>query len=221
MCNAATEVPALNHSLAVGQYFVSSIYSAEKPEFLDAVKAVTNEHLAVVKENEKLNEIYPVRMTNNIYADPRLAEFIKFAGEQSWYILYTQGYKMFNLSTVIESMWCQEHHKHSLMEQHTHTNPVQIVGFYFIDCPENCSNLVFHDPRAGKVQASLPENDAQFITPASNNVGFIPKPGMFFFTNAWLAHSFSRHASELPIRFIHFNMEVRPTIVQNPQVEIV
>ena len=221
MCNAKPETPVLTHSLDVGEYFTSTVYSKEKPEFLDAVRAVTDEHLKIVKANEKLNEIYPVRMTTNIYADPRLADFIQFVGNQSWYILFNQGYKMQQMSTVIESMWCQEHHKHSLMEQHTHTNPVQIVGFYFIDCPENCSNLVFHDPRAGKVQASLPESDSRYITPASNNVGFIPKPGMFFFTNAWLAHSFSRHASELPIRFIHFNMEVRPTMSAPSQVEIV
>jgi len=219
MCNAAT--PALTHSLAVGNYFTSPIYTADKPEFLNAIIDVTEEHLKQVRANEQLNEIYPVRMTNNIYTDPRLSDFIKFVGEQSWYILFNQGYKMQQLSTVIESMWCQEHYKHSLMEQHAHTNPVQIVGFYFIECPEKCSNVVFHDPRAGKVQASLPENDPKFITAASNNVGFTPKPGQLFFTNSWLAHSFSRHASESPIKFIHFNIEVRPTIISNPQVEIV
>lgn len=221
MCNAKPETPALTHSLTVGHYFTTAVYTAEKPEFLDAAKAVTDEHINNVKDNQQLDEIYPVRMTNNIYADSRLADFVKFVGEQSWYILFNQGYRMQNLSTVIESMWCQEHYKHSLMEQHAHTNPVQIVGFYFIDCPEKCSSVVFHDPRAGKVQASLPENNPGYITQASNNAGFNPKAGQFFFTNSWLAHSFSRHASDLPIRFIHFNMEVKPTIYQNPKVEIV
>ena len=220
MCQAAPQVEVMPSPLSVGHYFTSAVYTAEKPEFLKDVRAVASEYIDHVKANEKLDEIYPVRMTHDIRTDPRMVEFCRFVGEQSWHILFGQGYKMQQLSTVFESIWCQEHHKHSLMEQHTHTNPVQIVGFYFIDCPEKCSTIVFHDPRAGKVQASLPENDLNIISPASNNIGFYPKEGQFFFTNAWLAHSFSRHASDLPIRFIHFNLEVQPTVMPS-QVEIV
>jgi len=209
--------------LTQGHYFTTPLYTSDKPEFLEATKQVTDEHLEFIRQTQKLNEIYPAHMTANIYTDPRMAAFCQFVGEQSWYILYGQGYAMKNLSISIESVWCQEHYKHSLMEQHTHNGVIQIVGFYFIDCPEGSSNIMFHDPRPAKVQISLPEDNQNYITPASNVVGFAPKPGQFFFTNSWLAHSFSRHASDEPIRFIHFNMMVVPTapIVCPPPAEVV
>jgi hypothetical protein len=94
------------------------------------------------------------------------------------------------------------------MDQHIHANGAQLVGFYFIDTPENCSRPVLHDPRMGKVQVNLPEGNMQNVTPASNMVNFEPKPGLLMFTNSWLPHSFTRHGSDEPIRFIHFTIGV-------------
>jgi uncharacterized protein (TIGR02466 family) len=94
------------------------------------------------------------------------------------------------------------------MEQHVHGYGSQIVGFYFIETPENCSRVVFHDPRSAKIQIDLPEQDMTMATPASKMINFVPKPGLLVFANAWLAHSFTRHASEQPIKFVHFNVSV-------------
>jgi hypothetical protein len=44
---------------------------------------------------------------------------------------------------------------------------IQLVGFYFLDLPENSSRLVIHDPRPGKVQIDLPEYDEKNVTFAS------------------------------------------------------
>jgi hypothetical protein len=32
---------------------------------------------------------------------------------------------------------------------------------------------------------------------------------MVIFANAWLAHSFTRHAADKPIKFVHFNLGVQ------------
>jgi uncharacterized protein (TIGR02466 family) len=106
-------------------------------------------------------------------------------------------------------MWTQEHHKHSAMDQHVHGFGSQIVGFYFLEAPEGSSKAVFHDPRAGKVQNDLPEQDMNIATPASRMVNFTPKPGMMIFANSWLAHSFTRHTADQPIKFVHFNLTVK------------
>jgi hypothetical protein len=50
-------------------------------------------------------------------------------------------------------------------------------------------------------------------TPASKMINFTPKPGLMVFANSWLAHSFTRHAAELPIKFVHFNL----TVIMAPQ----
>ena len=150
-------------------------------------------------------------MSDNLFPDPRMADFNQFVGSTAWNILQSQGYAMNNFSTVFESMWTQEHHKHSLMEQHIHGFGAQLVGFYFLEVPEFSSNVVFHDPRHGKVILNLPEADMSIATPASNAIHFNPKPGLLIFSNAYVPHSFGRHASDKPLKFVHFNIAVQFT----------
>jgi hypothetical protein len=107
-------------------------------------------------------------------------------------------------------MWTQEHHKHSLMEQHVHGYGVQMVGFYFLDTPEESGRAMFYDPKPGKVQLNLPETDPTQATIASNMINFQATPGRLMFTNAWLAHSFTKNGANKPMRFIHFNVGVAP-----------
>jgi hypothetical protein len=60
-------------------------------------------------------------------------------------------------------------------------------------------------------------------TPASRMINFTPKPGMMLFANSWLAHSFTRHAADLPIKFVHFNLTViyQPHTCAAPTAEII
>jgi hypothetical protein len=147
-------------------------------------------------------------MSNDLREDPRLADFSKYVLQTAWNILNVQGYATANLNTFFTWIWTQEHHKHSLMEQHIHGGRDQLVGFYFLDCPIDCSRVLFHDPRPGKVQINLPEANFNEVTYGSNLINFVPEPGMLIFSNAWLPHSFSRHAATEPLTFVHFNIGV-------------
>ena len=189
-------------------YFSSGVYVIEKPEFLKDAKDACKKAVAKQKKERKLDEIYPVYMTENLFDYKGMDRLAEYIGQTAWNILKEQGYAMEGFNTKFSEFWCQEHHKHSAMDQHIHGFGSQIVGFYFTETPENCSRVVFHDPRAAKVQINLPEEDPAQAMPASNMINFEPKPGMLMFTNAWLAHSFTRHASTKPIQFIHFNLYV-------------
>ena len=153
-------------------------------------------------------------MSASYMEDPRLAEFTQFVGSTAWNILNEQGYAMNNFVTSFTEMWTQEHHKHSSMDQHVHGYGSQIVGFYFLETPENCSRVVFHDPRTAKIQINLPEQNVHSATVASSMINFEPKPGMLLFANSWLAHSFTRHAADKPIKFVHFNLTTNPMPMQ-------
>jgi uncharacterized protein (TIGR02466 family) len=194
--------------LNAAYHFACPIYYAEHPEFLNSVSQVSEEELAKAHKEKKVDNIYPAMMTGNYYEDPRIEKFVNFVGKTSWNILNEQGYNMQNLDVMFTEMWTQEHYKHSLMEQHVHGYGSQIVGFYFLEAPENSSRVVFHDPRPGKVQIDLYEKDNSMATIASQMINFEPKPGLLIFTNSWLAHSFTRHASDKPIKFVHFNLTV-------------
>lgn len=222
-CNVEAE--EADNQLNAFYYFPSAVYVIEKPEFLKDARAACKKAVAKQAKENKLDEIYPVYMTENLFDYKGMDKLSDFIGQTAWNILNEQGYAMNNFNTKFSEFWCQEHHKHSSMEQHVHGGGAQIVGFYFVDAPENCSKVVFHDPRAGKVQINLPESDFTQAMPASNMINFEPKPGMLMFTNAWLAHSFTRHASDKPIRFIHFNLYVeqaqQTSICQITEAEVI
>jgi uncharacterized protein (TIGR02466 family) len=214
----------LNTQLQVELQFPSAVYLIERPDFLEIVNTVSEENLEIKRKEQDLDEMYPLHMTSSYYNDPRLLEFTEFVGATSWNILNDQGYDMQDKSISYMEMWTQEHYKHSAMDQHVHGYGSQIVGFYFLEAPENCSKVVFHDPRIAKVQIDLPETDITKATFASKMINFQPKPGLMIFTNSWLAHSFTRHASDLPIKFVHFNLTVvsEPNIICNiPSAEVI
>jgi hypothetical protein len=191
-------------------HFPTTIYKIEAQQYLETARIVATDFLKQSEQYQKnINALYPVRMTDNMFNDPRLLNFGSLIAQLAWNILDVQGYKMQDIRTVFQSMWAQEHFKYSLMEQHVHGEGAQLVGFYFLDVPENSSTrMVAFDPRPGKVQINLLEKNMNDITYGSNAVNFEPRPGDLFITNAWLPHSFTRNGSEKPVRFIHFNIGV-------------
>jgi uncharacterized protein (TIGR02466 family) len=220
VCKASEAVAEVvkNIQLEVVQQFPTTTYFIERPDFLPIVSEVSEEYLDARRRQQQLDEIYPVVMTNSFYNDDRLKDFTQFVGSTAWNILNEQGYAMQDKVVTFTEMWTQEHHKHSAMDQHVHGFGSQIVGFYFLETPEDCSRVVFHDPRAGKVQVDLPEQNINDVTYASKMINFIPKPGMMIFANSWLAHSFTRHAAEQPIKFVHFNLTVNMAPATCPEV---
>jgi len=217
VCKAAESVAQVvqNTQLQVAHHFPCSIYLIERPDFLETVNVVSEKALEVQRKERDLNEIYPLYMTENYFGDPRMADFTEFVGATAWNILNEQGYAMQDKAVSFMEMWTQEHYKHSAMDAHVHGFGSQITGFYFLETPENCSRVVFHDPRAGKVQVDLPEQEMSTVTLASKMINFVPKPGLMIFANSWLSHSFTRHAADLPMKFVHFNLTVIPAPQQN------
>lgn len=208
-------------TLNVGWYFPCPIYTVERPDFLSSVNEVSEEALNESRKTQQVNDIYPVLMSGNYFADPRIASFSQFVADTAWSILKDQGYNMLGLQTSFMEMWTQEHHKMSGMEQHVHGFGSQIIGFYFLEAPEGSSRVVFHDPRPGKVQINLFEQDASQATVASQMINYEPKPGLMVFSNAWLPHSFTRHTADKPIKFVHFNLTVQAALPPPLPAEVV
>lgn len=193
-------------------HFPTIIYQIEKPEFLESVGKVAEESLVEIRSKNDKNEIYPVYMTGNLFDKEDILPFQYYVGGTVANLLNEQGYNIDGFETYFSELWCQEHYKHSSMDQHTHGFGSQMVGFYFLEAPENCSKVIFHDPRAGKPLISFVEKDMSKATFASNAINFTPKKGLLMFTNAWLPHSFSKHEVDEPIKFIHFNVGLRQAL---------
>lgn len=186
-------------------YFITGIATVHKPEFLIPLHPVVEESLATVTEEEKEFELFH---THDISQDERCQPFCQYVGKSAWSILQEQGYFMNNKTVLFESMWCQEYRKHTYMPQHVHGNGVQLVGFYFMNCPEDGCLVNLHDPRPGKLQASLDETNPNQLSYASNNIMVKPTPGMLIIKNSWVPHSFTQNRSDESFKFIHFNIAV-------------
>ena len=208
-------VPATTENqLEVNSYFPTNIYSIKKPEFLNEVRTVSIEALDKQKKQQpKVDPIYPLYQTDNLYNDPRLAKFANYIGATAWNILDSQGHNMQGKSVAFTEMWCQEHQRHSAMDEHVHGLNSQLIGFYFLDVPMDSQRMLIQDPRPAKKQINLPERNASDITYASSSINFVPEPGLLMFANSWLPHSFSRNASSKAVRFIHFNI----IVIDSPQ----
>ena len=184
--------------------FPTYLYKVAKPIYFERLHAVCTEALS--DNRSGVDDVYPVKMSGDISQDVRIQDFCEYVAKTSMNILLDQGYDIANKVAYFESMWCQEHHKHSMMEQHVHPGDIQMVGFYFLDTPENCSMATFYEPRAGKAQGGRPEANMENVTYASNAFHIKPEAGQLVLTNAWLPHSFTRQRSDKPFRFIHFNV---------------
>jgi hypothetical protein len=211
---ADTTYPHKSQQLEAYSYFPSTVYTTIRPDFLPSVRLVYQDYYVKEKSLGKMEELYPMLQTGNFFNEPKIQSFTKFVANTAWEILRTQGFNMENKGTYFTEMWGHYYQKFGSMEQHVHNNTVQIAGFYFLDVPSKSSKVIFHDPRAGKNQINMSEQDDTQVTLASSMINFEPKEGMFLFTNAWLPHSITRHGSPKPLKFVHFNlgiMEVQNT----------
>ena len=197
-------------------YFSSVIYTIDKPDFLNSVQDVATDALNATKQTQSLNDAYPMIMSPSMVGDARIKDFEQFIAQASWAILDGQGYSVDNLGAYVSEMWAQEHLKYSGMEQHVHSEGVVLSGFYFLNAPEGGQMVEIHDPRPGKVQASLKIKDLSQVKEANNSLFIKPKAGLLVISNSWLPHSFTRNTTNTPCKFIHFNVSLTPLPKQEP-----
>ena len=197
----------MSDTLEETHYFASPVYTVLKPEFLEAVRTVSERYEERSRQRKKKPD-YVNLMTASYHHEPELKDFSQYVSQTAWNILASQGYAMDKLVTYFTEMWTQEHNHLSSMDTHVHGRGAQISAFYFIDTPPKGCKLVIHDPRPGKVIINLPEKDDKEITMGSHQIVFTPKAGVLIFANSWLPHSFTKNMSEEPVRFVHMNLSV-------------
>jgi len=203
-------------SFETSYYFSSVVYTIEEPQFLDEAKTVVADYLkSGVKSPDGL-----LIQTASLF-DSRLSSLVTHIAQSGWNILDSQGYDMSNRSTHLLEFWAQEHQKYSGMDEHIHGDGAQLVGFYFLDCPDEEARIVFSDPNQAKKQINLPQKDVSQVTLSTVTVNFQPKAGMLMITNAWVPHLFTKNRSDKPFTFIHFTIGVEKTPPIPPPAEVI
>jgi uncharacterized protein (TIGR02466 family) len=197
----------------VDLFFPSSVLRFPQTEYLPSVKEVMAEYIARVKPNQ-----WNVCQSESMF-DDRISEFFTKIATTSFEMLIEQGYDMTGKQTRVSELWGQEFMKGGQHIEHIHSGGSQITGFYFISVPKGGSMPIVFDPRPGKKQISMRQKNTEEVNFASEQILLEVNPGDFMLFNSWLPHGFTRHESDEPFQFVHFNVCVEDVAL--PEVEII
>lgn len=187
--------------------FPSSVGIDQQPKFLREVRTAAKKWIDSSKQKYQIDPIYPVAQSENMVHDENIIEFKTHILNKAAELLDQQGYDVSKVDLYLGDLWCQEHHKGSGHERHTHNNGAIVSGFYFLECPENSAAMMLYDPRSGKdFGFVLPEKDEKQMTEASNIINYMPTEGELVLVNSYVPHGFTKNRSDKPFVFLHLNV---------------
>lgn len=186
-------------------FFPCAVLRESQPAHLPNTRQVLTQYLSRVKPN-----MWNVCQSEAMF-DEKLEPLLSEIAKLSFQMLQEQGYDMSASMTTVSEFWGQEFMRGGQHIEHVHGNGAQITGFYFVNVPKDSSLPIVFDPRSGKKQISLRQTNQEEITYASDQIMFGVAEGDLLLFNSWLPHGFSRHESDEPFQFIHFNVKVDTT----------
>ncbi len=202
----------------INNYFNTTIWSEQKPEFIKSLTKSTNKYIKDAKNFpeakthiKKFGDFGRSYHSSPLTVDNDFRDFRDYIGQKSWEYLDHQGYDMSQYVTMFSEMWVQEFAKkggghHSA---HVHWNQ-HVSGFYFLKAGEKTSMPVFHEPRTGARSTKLKMKDQKGVLAGSELIHFKPIPGTLIIFPGYLEHEFSVDFGIEPFRFIHWNIQAVP-----------
>jgi len=210
----AATAPQLQFS--VEDQFKCPLYRAHKPEWVKELNKASDPIIERVRKSWKKKIRDPKdptkRMPNSLHSEllwqyPEFKLLTELILQQSWNILYWQGYDLKNRIPMMTELWVQEFPEEGgFHDIHAHGNN-HVSGFYFLKCNEKTSHPVFHDPRPGKVMMDIPMREPSKINYGSSQIHYKVKPGDFIFFPSYMPHAYVHHEGKEKFRFIHFNLQ--------------
>ena len=201
----------------INNYFDTSIWSEEKPEFLKSLNKASNKYINEARKRnkdyiKKFGDFGTSHHSTPLLNDNDFRDFRDYIGQKSWEYLDHQGYDMSLYQTMFSELWVQEFSKkvgghHSA---HIHWNQ-HISGFYFLKCSDKTSYPIFHEPRTGARATKLQIKSFDKIYHGTELIHFKPpKPGTLIIFPGYLEHEFAVDFGIEPFRFIHWNIQAVP-----------
>ena len=201
----------------INNYFSTTIWSEQKPEFIKSLDKASNKYIKDSKNKQKKfikehGDFGTSYHSTPLTADNNFRDFRDYVGQKSWEYLDHQGYDMSQYTTLFSEMWVQEFAKkgggnHSA---HVHWNQ-HVSGFYFLKASDKTSMPVFHEPRTGARAPKLKmKTNIKGVLPAAELIYVRPKPGTLVIFPGFLEHEFTVDFGKEPFRFIHWNIQAVP-----------
>jgi len=201
----------------INNYFWTSIWREEKPEFIKSLNKASNKYIIEARKRnkehiKKFGDFGTSHHSTPLTLDNNFLDFQNYIGEKSWEYLDHQGYDMKQYQTMFSELWVQEFSKkggghHSA---HIHWNQ-HVSGFYFLKCSDKTSYPVFHEPKTGARATKLKmKPELTGIHAGTEQIHFKVQPGTLIIFPGYLEHEFVVDHGKEPFRFIHWNIQAIP-----------
>ena len=110
-----------------------------------------------------------------------------------------------NQEVTLSNMWAIINKKGAMNQKHHHSNS-DLSAAYYITAKEGCGDIIFYDPRPGKVYKHPLSNKPNLLN--ANNNGVKPEPGMLVLFPSYLEHSVNPNTSDDERIVISFNISL-------------
>lgn len=115
------------------------------------------------------------------------------------------AWDLINQEVTLSNMWAIINKKGAMNQKHHHSN-TDLSAAYYVTAKEGCGDIIFYDPRPGKVYKHPLSNKPNLLN--VNNNGVKPEPGMLVLFPSYLEHSVNPNTSEHERIVISFNISL-------------
>ena len=97
----------------INNYFNTTIWSEQKPEFVKSLNKASNKYISDARKREKIwikekGDFGRSYHSTPLTADNDFIDFRNYIGQKSWEYLDHQGFDMQQYNTMFSEMWVQE-----------------------------------------------------------------------------------------------------------------
>lgn len=142
-------------------------------------------------------------LSNKLNRDKRFEEIFNWCITTSLQDFESRGWDI-NRIKFHPHFFLNEIRQNGYFHRHAHPNAT-ISGVFYLDAPDGCSDIIFHDPRPYKQCISLPCKEG-YGDILSDEHHVQVKTGMLLLWNSWVEHEVPQNKSPLPRKTLVFNL---------------
>ena len=115
------------------------------------------------------------------------------------------GWNLNTQEVKLSNMWAIVNEKGAMNQKHHHSNS-DLSAAYYVTAKEGCGNIIFYDPRPGKVYKHPYSKEPNLLNTTTNGVK--PETGMLILFPSYLEHSVDANISDNKRIVISFNISL-------------
>jgi len=133
------------------------------------------------------------------------AKFISSISKNINTALNDMGWDLTSQFIKITNMWSIINEEGAFNQKHHHSNS-DLSAAYYVTAKDGCGDIIFYDPRPGKVYKHPLSNKLNLLN--AHNNGVRPEPGMLVLFPSYLEHSVNPNTSNHERIVISFNISL-------------